>query len=190
MLFRRCRHDARRYGWVVCLLLITACHKTLDNSVTRFFVVRHAERYPGFEGSLTWYGRQRAGDLMRLLEDSSIRRIYVSPFARTLQTADSLRLLQHIDTVYYTADTSAKALLSAIEAHADYGKNSLIVGDAEMIPAILQKLGVHYDASDIPDSVYNLLFEVVNDHGKVSLHTLHYGRPSMPPDTSSAPATK
>ena len=163
---------------------IYSCKRTAENSVTKYFVIKHAERYPGFEGSLTWYGRLRAGDLMRLLKDSGIQQIYVTPFIRTFQTADSLRLLQGIDTVRYLTDTTGNDLLHQLQSHKVYGKNILIVGHGNTVPAILRRLGGDYRGNEIPDSVFDLLFEIVNDHGKLSMRTLHYGRANLP-DTAS-----
>lgn len=159
---------------------IYSCKRTAENSVTKYFVIKHAERYPGFEGSLTWYGRLRAGDLMRLLKDSGIQQIYVTPFIRTFQTADSLRLQRRIDTVRYLLDTTGNDLLRRLQSHKVYGKNILIVGHGNTVPAILRRLGAHYPGNEIPDSVFNLLFEIVNDHGKLSMRTLHYGRVNLP----------
>ncbi|GAA4319501.1 histidine phosphatase family protein [Compostibacter hankyongensis] len=170
--------------WIMAGLFvagIAGCKRTAENSVTHFYIVRHAERYPGFEGSLTWYGRLRAGDLMRKLQDSGIGKIYVTPFVRTVQTADSLRLLQRIDTACYLADTSGRDLLRSLTVHKDYGKRILIVGHANTLPGILRSLGVKEPLPAFPDTVYNRLFEVVNDHGKVSLRSSSYGRPSLPP---------
>lgn len=158
--------------------LFAGCKRTAENSVTKFFVVRHAERFPGFDANLNWYGRLRAGDLMRLLKDSGISRIYVTPFVRTQQTADSLRLLQHIDTVRYLMDTTGNDLVRQLKAHNVYGTHILIVGHANTVPDILRRLGADYPGREIPDSVFNLMFEVINDHGKVTLHESRYGRAS------------
>lgn len=174
-----------RKDWSLLILLCLAlffclysCKRTAENSVTKFFVIRHAERFAGFDANLTWYGRLRAGDLMRLLKDSGIRRIYVTPFVRTQQTADSLRLLQQIDTVHYLADTSGKDFARQLQSHTVYGSNALIVGHANTVPVILRRLGAHYPGNTIPDTVFNLIFEVINDHGKVTLHEFHYGLPN------------
>ena len=45
-----------------------------------FFLVRHAEKNPGRDSTLTEEGERRAGKLYRILKDSSIRRIYTTPF--------------------------------------------------------------------------------------------------------------
>lgn len=169
-------------GLIAILLLcsIVACtnHSNPDKTRSTFYVVRHAERYPGFNGHLIWYGRLRAGDLMRFLKDSGIQKVYVTPFSRTFETADSLISLQKIDTVMYIADTTGASLIKNLKANKDYGKKILIVGHSNTVPAILRKLGASYPADKLPAGVFNLMFEVVNDHGKVKMKTLHYGRPN------------
>lgn len=176
-----------RYLIIPCImtlftLLIVSCknHTDPDKTYSKFFVVKHAERYPGFDGHLTWYGRERAGDLMRLLKDSNIQKIYVTPYSRTLETADSLRLLQKIDTVVYLKDSTGESLIKCLKLHRDYGKNILIVGHNNTVPGILRKLGASYSGNELPDSVFNRMYEVINDHGKVSMKSFLYGKPNLP----------
>ncbi len=166
-----------------CFLAACVNHRDPRKTVSKFFVVRHAERYPGFEGHLTWYGRLRAGELMRRLKDSGVTRIYVTPFSRTLETADSLRLLQKIDTVRYLADSSGADLMRCLAAHKDFGRTVLIVGHSYALPAILRQLGVS-DPPPVEDIVYDRLYLVINDHGHATLHPMRYG-PANRPDTAS-----
>lgn len=168
------------------LLCLVSCQNHRDPLKTRskYFVVMHAERYPGFNGHLTWYGRIRAGALAGLLADSGVRRIYVTPYSRTLETADSLRLAdiaRPIDTAVYLLDTTGAELQAAITANGDYGRTLLIVGEGFAIPGILKKLGVTaaFGDSARPD----LLYEVINDHGKAWMKTIRFG-PAVLPDTT------
>lgn len=166
----------------VVLFLLASCvnHSDPAKTVSKFYVVRNAERYAGFEGHLSWYGRLRAGDLMRRLRDSGIEKIYVTPYSRTLETADSLRLLLHLDTVRYLVDTNALALKHRLKDKKDYGRRVLIVGGSRTVPAILRMLGAAYPAASLPDSQFNVLYIVANDHGRVRLDTVHYGRANLP----------
>lgn len=169
------------------ILSLLSCANHTDPLKTRskFFVVRHAERYAGFNGHLTWYGRQRARDLAALLGDSGITRIYVTPYSRTLETADSLRLDQKIDTAVYLLDTSGADLKAMLKARQDYGRTVLIVGHGSSIPGILKSLGVTGTFLSGPDTLSNLLYEVINDHGKVRTQTIRFGAPAIP-DTLEA----
>lgn len=159
-------------------------HRNPDKTVSKFFVIRHAERYPGFEGELTWYGRLRAGDLMRLLKDSGINRIYVTPFLRTWQTADSLSRLNKIDTVHYVADSTGADLIRTLRTRKDFGRTILVIGHGNTVPALLRQLGASYPAGSLPDSVCNLMFEIVNDHGHVWMKQFTYGLPNLPQDSA------
>jgi|GEM_PF-1745296 hypothetical protein len=172
--------------WVV---LLAACtnHRDPHKSVSNFYVVPTAERYAGFNGHLSWYGRERAGALLGLLRDSAIEKIYVTPYSRTLETADSLRLQRRIDTVVYLVDSTGDDLTARLEQSRDYGRKILIVSDGPQIPVILQRLGADYNQGPLPDSVRNLIFRVVNDHGKVSFNTLSYGPPNQSADTTASP---
>jgi hypothetical protein len=172
---------------LLVLLTLASCANHTDpaKSYSKFYVVRNAERYPGFNGHLSWYGRLRAADLMRTLRDSAINKIYVTPYSRTLETADSLRLQRHIDTVCYLVDSTAAELQARLKYKKDYGRHVLIVGGRRTVPAILRMLGARYGAAALPDSQFNVLYVVVNDHGKVRLDTVHYGRRNLP-DTAAS----
>jgi hypothetical protein len=163
------------------LLGLASCvnHSDPARTYSNFYVVRNAERYPGFNGHLSWYGRLRAGDLMRRLQDSGINRIYVTPYSRTLETADSLRLRLGIDTVLYLVDSTAAELRDRLKYQKDYGRRVLIVGGRQTVPAILRMLGARYPAAALPDTQFNVLYVLVNDHGRVRLDTVHYGRRNL-----------
>lgn len=165
--------------------LFTACanHRNPDKSLSKFYVVPTAERYTGFNGHLSWYGRERAGDLGRLMQDSGIEKIYITPYSRTLETADSLRLQRRIDTVVYLVDSTGDDLVHRLEQSRDYGRKVVIVSDGDQIPAILQRLGAAYNKGPLPDSVRNQIFRLENDHGKVSLTVLSYGPPNQSADS-------
>jgi len=166
-------------GCMICLM-IAACTRTPENSVTKIYLIPHAEAYPAFNGSLTWYGRLRAGDLMRWLRDSTIHRIYFNPFARCEHTADSLRKISHIDTAYFRWDDSGASLIHSITAHRDYGRHLLVIALPEEIPGILRALGVNQAPAQFPDSAFDQGFIIQIDHGKVSFMPVRYGRPPMP----------
>lgn len=188
--------NVSRFLLVVTVLsvLFISCknHKDPNKTFSKFYIIPHAERHPGFNGHLTWYGRLRAGDLMRQLQDSGIQKIYLTPFSRSFETADSLIALKKIDTSIYKVDTTAASLITQIKNNKDFGKTVLIVASRNLIPGIIQGLGGNYSRGAVPDSVSNVIFELINDHGKAQLKTSQYGRPnfvSTPPaniDTTAA----
>lgn len=179
-----------RYLLIACLaFLLFSCTNHTDPLKTRskFFVVRHAERYPGFNGHLTWYGRQRAAELAALLKDSGVSRIYVTPYSRTLETADSLRFARNIDTAVYLLDSTGADLVTRLKARGDYGRTVLIVGHSSSIGGILHGLGVKDALPGTPDTLSNLIYEVINNHGKVDVRSFRFGAPSIPDTVEAMP---
>lgn len=175
--------DATKYlltALVICSVYSCVNHTDPMKTSSKFFVVRYAERYPGFNGHLTWYGRERAGDLATLLRDSGVQRIYVTPYSRTLETADSLRLSQKIDTVVYLLDSTGADLARALKEQKDYGKTVLIVGHTTSVPGILQRLGAADTRLPGTDTLPNLMFEIINDHGHVNMIPIRFGKPVFP----------
>jgi phosphohistidine phosphatase SixA len=150
-----------------------------DPGVTKIFIVRHAEKETGKDPLLTPAGNARAGDLMRVLQNEGIQKIYVSQYRRTQNTGDSLRLQLKIDTVHYAADTLCENLINAIMEHSDFGKTILIIGHSNTLPQIIRKLGVtDYPYGDIPDNEFDNLFVVTYKKEKAKLKKMKYGAKS------------
>ena len=148
-------------------------------AVTRIFIVRHAEKEAGKDPLLTPAGNQRAGDLMRTLQNAGIQKIYVSEYRRTQNTADSMRLQLGIDTVHYLADTLCDNLVNTIMQHSDFGKTILIVAHSNTIPKIIRKLGVlNYPQTDIPDNEYDNLFLITYKNEKARVKRSTFGTKS------------
>ncbi|MRG47007.1 hypothetical protein GFS24_17930 [Chitinophaga sp. SYP-B3965] len=124
-----------------------------------FFVVRHAEKNPGADSTLTEAGLKRAGKLYRILKDSGITRIYSTPFRRTLQTGDSLRILGNIDTALYKPDSTGESLLYEISRNNDWGKKILVIGHSNTLIPILRSLNT-FPRDTIGENDYNFLFMV------------------------------
>ena len=114
----------------------------LQPTVTKIFIVRHAEKGAGKDPVLTPAGNARAGGLMRALQNEGIQKIYVSQYKRTQMTGDSLRIQFKIDTVHYAADTLCDDLINSIMQHSDFGKTILIIAHSNTIPQIIRKFGV------------------------------------------------
>ncbi len=167
-----------------CLLIfciLAAFQNTLiaqqqETGVTKIYIVRHAEKQTGNDPLLTAAGNKRAGDLLRILQNERIQKIYVSQYRRTQNTGDSLRIQLHIDTVHYKADTLCEELVNNIMQHRDFGKTILIIAHSNTIPQIIRKLGVKdYPYGDIPDHEYDNLFLVTYKKEKAKLRTMKFG---------------
>jgi broad specificity phosphatase PhoE len=147
------------------------------SSGSRIYLVRHGEKAQGEDPPLSPGGIKRAGDLFRVLKDQGIRRIYLTDYTRSVQTADSLRIRLDIDTVYYGVDASCDDLLSKIAANGDQDKAILIIGHSNTIPLLIRTLGVAgYPRGNIPADEYDNLFLVRFIHGKAELKREKYGR--------------
>ena len=151
------------------------------NGKSKVIIVRHAEKQTGNDPALTPEGDKRAGDLMRALNES-IKRVYVTQYKRTQNTADSLRIQLGIDTVHYLVDTSCMGLFSAIQKNNDWDKPILIVSHSNIIPKIIYKMGVsNFPQQDIADIEFDNLFVITYQKNKARLIQLKYGNSSNIP---------
>lgn len=139
-----------------------------------FYVVRHAERNPGPDSTLTAAGRERAGALYRLLKDSGLNKIYTTPYKRTIETADSLRIRLHLDTCFYAADTSGESFIYQVTRHEDWGKRLLIVGHSNTIIPILHSLRAKPHTDSIGENEYDRLFIVRKNKDGTTLREVCY----------------
>ncbi|MCW3093312.1 MAG: hypothetical protein JWP81_4381 [Ferruginibacter sp.] len=143
---------------------------------SKIYLVRHAEKGPGTDPLLTAAGNKRAGDLARELQSKNIRRIYITEYRRTQNTADSLRIRLQIDTVHYLSDTSCTDLLSKIMRNKDRDDAILIIGHSNTIPLIIRKLGLSdYPSEPISDKEFDNLYLLTRRGGKARLTKTKYG---------------
>ena len=146
---------------------------------TKIYIVRHAEKEAGSDPVLTAAGNNRAGDLMRSLQNEGIQKIYVSQYKRTQNTADSMRIQLNINTVQYAADTLCDNLINSIMEHGDFGKTILIIAHSNTIPQIIRKFGVKdYPYGDLPDNEFDNLFVITYKKEKAKLKKMKYGAKS------------
>jgi 2,3-bisphosphoglycerate-dependent phosphoglycerate mutase len=147
-----------------------------------FYIVRHAEKDTGTNPAISITGMKRAGDLYRVLKNKKIDLIMISQYRRTAMTGDSMRIYKKIDTVYYTADTTAELLFKKINLFGGKAKNILIIGHSNTLPAIIRKAGVNdFKMKEIPDYEYDNLFIVKRQKGRVVLKSKKYGTVSVAP---------
>lgn len=167
------------FCFVTLLLFIKTSVAQLPEGIssgTKIYVVRHAEKDTGNNPQLTAAGRKRAGDLLQILQQKNIQRIYSTPYRRTIQTGDSLRIQQHIDTLIYKADTTGQGIYDKIVAAGDGGKTILIIGHSNTVPRIIRKLGAKdFPSTDIPDMEFDNLYLITCKKGKVKVKKMKYG---------------
>ncbi|MEN9571062.1 MAG: hypothetical protein RL172_2293 [Bacteroidota bacterium] len=182
----------------VCILLLGVqkafCQQlAAAGKRSTIYIVRHGEKQSGDDPDLTAEGKQRAGQLASVLKNKKIRRIYVSEFKRTQQTADSMRIQLGIDTVQYLADTSCTALFAAITRNNDWNSSILIVSHSNIMQKIIYKLGISdFPQANIPAAEFDNLYRVSQKKKQAVLLHQKYGQPSQPSASmqQATPATK
>ncbi|SHK76097.1 Phosphohistidine phosphatase SixA [Chitinophaga jiangningensis] len=139
-----------------------------------FYVVRHAERYEGRDSSLTPAGYERAGCLYRLLKDSALNKIYVTPYRRSRETADSLRVALSLDTAVYKPDTTGESVIYTLTRHDDWGKHIVIVAHANTMLPIVKALGGKAPVDSIRENEFDRVFVVRKVRGGTKVKMLRY----------------
>jgi broad specificity phosphatase PhoE len=128
---------------LACLLalapLAAARAAPLADSTTTILLVRHAEKdtlMVGADPPLSAAGILRAQELARVLGDTPIAAIYVTPYQRNRQTAQPLatRLGRPL-TVVNAVDSTIVLLRTQ-----HYGQTVLVVGHSNTLPQIIEAL--------------------------------------------------
>jgi len=123
-----------------------------------FYLVRHAQECDST--MLTDSGYAKAGALYRMLKDSGVQRIYITPYAAARETAESLRVNLNIDTVTYTPDSSGEGLLYEITRREDWGKRLLIIGQQKTLVPVIRSLKAKAPVDSVKEADYSSLFIV------------------------------
>lgn len=139
-----------------------------------FFLVRHAEKNPGADSTLTEEGRLRAQHLYTLLKDSGLQKIYFTPFKRTVQTADPMQEQLQLDTVYYMPDTTGESLIYEITRRQDWGKRLLIVGHSNTLLPIMRALRAKPPVDSIREKDFDNLFIIHKYRDSVKVNWKKY----------------
>jgi broad specificity phosphatase PhoE len=158
-------------------LLIVVCCGCLPAVVpaSTIILVRHAERMSGMsaEALLTPAGEERARQLSQVLKDAKVQRIYVTEVRRTQQTAEPIAVRLHLKPIVI-AKEDIDALVSQLRKAGD-DETVLVVGHADTLPLIVQRLGGG-SVAPFPDTEYDRLTVVVpGTRGKARVVTLRYG---------------
>jgi phosphohistidine phosphatase SixA len=147
-----------------------------DTSRTLVFVVRHAEKSTtviGADPPLSEGGRRRAGALAQVLQDANVRTVYVTKFARTRQTADSL--VARTGAEVRVADQGDAPALARRVLEENTGRSVLIVGHSDTVPAIVAALCGEI-VPPFREGEFDVLYVVtVPREGIASAVRLHYG---------------
>ena len=137
------------------------------------FLVRHAEKVSDAKDALlSSEGHKRAECLAHLLGDAGIRSILVTRVVRTQQTAEPLAKKSGLAPTVLDAD-DVDAFVKRLRAMAK--ENVLVVGHADTLPKIIERLGGG-KITPIELSDYDKLFVFHYDRfgNKGSVILLHY----------------
>ena len=166
------------YIFLTSFSLILKAQKPLFETNTTIYVVRHAEKDTGKNPTLTTAGFARAGDLMHKLNNKGIQTIFSTDTRRTLQTADSIKLLYNIPLIKYLGDTIGNDLVNKINQNHSNGKTILVVGHSNTVPKLIRRLGVKkYTIENLGDNEFDNLFVLTYKKRKIKFKKIKYGQP-------------
>ncbi len=145
------------------------------DTVTTFILIRHAETTNvGTNPSLSVAGQARVTGLVRLLKNVSLKGVYTTNYARTMQTAQPVATDKAVSMQTYDPlepNGLADNLLATY-----HGEAVLVVGHSNTIPPLLNTLTGTNDYANIPDDQYDNLYVVtVFKKGLATVVHLKYG---------------
>jgi len=157
-------------------LLSSAC------STTRIYIVRHGERLNTSDTtSLSEAGYERAETLALVMADKNLDSIFVSPYARTRQTAQPIAERLGIVPVEYNPRPTE---LIASRLKRIKGKNILVVGHSDTILEVVKWLEAKPARQKIESTDFDNLLIVTIKQGlggkKSTLQERVYGRLTLP----------
>ena len=165
----------------------TACLAADRAPLTTVIIVRHGEKTgTGDDAPLSPKGRERAKELSRVLADAGVDKIYVvQGVPRTAQTAEPLATELRIKPTP-TPNLDTRPQVADIRAAAP-GKTVLVISRTNMIPRLLEQLGVQAPPT-IPEDQYDDLFvcTIPDGAGQARLLRLRYGEPAHSADQKKA----
>ncbi|WP_298540975.1 phosphoglycerate mutase family protein [uncultured Aquimarina sp.] len=130
------------------------------NTTTTYILVRHAEKdlsdTTNRNPNLTEEGKKRSENLVKILADIKIDKVYSTNYARTLQTGEPISKNRNIEiTLYDPRDLYNSAFQAQTK-----GKTSIIVGHSNTTPAFVNKIIGQKKYNDIDEKDYTKLFIV------------------------------
>lgn len=159
-------------AFLITSLIVFLLSPTIAQEGTTIFLVRHAEKVDSSrDPELSLQGKARAVRLMELLSKAEIDHIYSTDYKRTRNTAQPLaeKLDLFIESYRPFEEELVKTLKQAMD-----GKQILVVGHSNTIPALVNQLIDEKVYEQLPDDAYSNLFVVTIIDGKVSHYVLTF----------------
>lgn len=137
---------------------------------TKIFIVRHAEK-AGQSGDppLTAIGEKRAETLARILDKSGVSVVFSTNTTRTRETVNNYADPRRIGIKLYGNISQLANLIKSTYV----GKNILVAGHSDTVPATIRALGVS-SAPEIGNEFNNLFIVTLAADGSGSLTRLKY----------------
>lgn len=188
------RRRKRRLRRLQIVVLYTAIAVGLawffeSQATTTILFVRHAEKalQPADDPGLNDAGRRRVAELTRQLADADVvagvDAIYVSPYRRSIETAEPLAAQLGLEIQSYDPADNEAVLARILKAHK--GKIILVVGHSNTIPGLIADLGASKKVPPIDEFEYDNIYLVsIPWFGKTKTIRLRYGAPYLPQSIS------
>jgi phosphohistidine phosphatase SixA len=140
-----------------------------DAAATNLILVRHAEKASDGEDpedpDLTPAGLARSERLADILQDLPLDGVYTNFFNRTVKTAQPTAYQQQVDIQFYNHENAADFAIQL--AARQIGKNLLVVGRANTVPQMLNRLLGESRFSDIEEGDYSNIYIVsIGENGQ------------------------
>ena len=148
------------------LLMVLLTQAALaQNKTTTIYLIRHAEKADSSKNpNLSDQGAMRASHWDDIFSAIHFDAIYSTNYNRTQQTAEPTALTQKVNvTIYDPKDFSLAKIRAAHE-----GKNILIVGHSNTIPALVNQLIGTKQYPDIEETVFGNLYIVTINGDEVN----------------------
>jgi 2,3-bisphosphoglycerate-dependent phosphoglycerate mutase len=141
--------------------------------VTRFILLRHCEKGSGEDPDLTNRGKTRAKALVSVLEHDQIDAIYSTPFKRTQETVKPLATQRKLPVVVVEERDEKKLVAKLMHDHK--GKSVVVASHVNVIPDIVQTLGVP-EALRMNEDDYGDMFIVdIDNAGRATMTRERFG---------------
>lgn len=147
----------------------------MQPNTTTLICIRHAEKVANTSDPfLTKAGKQRAKDLVRLLDNVKVDAIYSSEFNRTLETVLPLSQKKSIPTKTYDPRDFKSLINKLLTIHKN--QTVVIVGHSNSTPQLVNLLSGTETYSEFDEKDYDNLFLVsLKDQGDTNVQLLQYG---------------
>lgn len=161
-------------GLIFFILVAIAARASSDQTQPEpitVIIVRHAEKQAtGDDPALSEQGKARAAALKNVLEHAGVKRIIVSEYDRTRQTAEPLATKLGIELV---AKREPGEIVQYIQ-NVSRGEVVLVVGHSNTVPSIVRAL-TGKEVPDVAENEYNNMYVVTLCGQNASLLRLQYG---------------